>query len=204
IDWTKIPLTTFVSPFTFLGNGGQAKSKGLEATVAWIPVRGLTLSANASYNHAALSANAPFPSNGRRGDPLPYAPRLTLSLNSEYDFTFGNAWHGYVGATYQHIGERSTDFAFNYPVAGVLPLLPASPTIPAYNTFNLRAGVSRDQWSVGFYIKNLTNQRGIVLASTFQNFVPVAGQLNPVTGQVEDNATIITPRLFGITVSRNF
>ncbi|MGH8110720.1 MAG: TonB-dependent receptor, partial [Rhodanobacteraceae bacterium] len=42
IDWTKIPLTTFVSPFTFLGNGGQAKSKGLEATVAWIPVRGLT------------------------------------------------------------------------------------------------------------------------------------------------------------------
>ena len=56
------------------------------------------------------------------------------------------------------------------------------------------------------YILTLScpDQRGIVLASTFQNYVPVAGALNPVTGQMEDNATIITPRLFGISISRNF
>jgi hypothetical protein len=34
--------------------------------------------------------------------------------------------------------------------------------------------------------------------------VPIAGALNPVTGKMEDNVTIITPRLFGISVSRNF
>ena len=204
IDWTKIPLTTFENNFTFLTSGGQAKSKGLEATVSWIPAQGLKLSANASYNDATLTKDAPYPSNGKRGDPLPYAPRFTLGLSGDYDFALGGGWHGYVGASYQYVDERSTDFAFSYPVAGVLPPLPSSPTIPAYNTINLRAGVNRGQWSIDAYVKNLTNQRGIVQASTFQNYVPVAGEPNPVTGRIEDNATIITPRMFGISVSRNF
>ena len=204
IDWTKIPLTTFENNFTFLTSGGQAKSKGLEATVSWIPAQGLKLSANASYNDATLTKDAPYPSNGKRGDPLPYAPRFTLGLSGDYDFALGGGWHGYVGASYQYVDERSTDFAFSYPVAGVLPPLPSSPTVPAYNTINLRAGVNRGQWSIDAYVKNLTNQRGIVQASTFQNYVPVAGEPNPVTGRIEDNATIITPRMFGISVSRNF
>jgi outer membrane receptor protein involved in Fe transport len=204
IDWTKIPLTTFENNFTFLTSGGQAQSKGLEATVAWIAAPGLKLSANASYNDATLTRDAPYPSNGKRGDPLPYAPRFTLGLSGDYDFALGAGWHGYVGASYQYVDERSTDFAFSYPVAGILPPLPSSPTIPGYHTINLRAGVNRDQWSVSAYVKNLTNQHGIVQASTFQNYVPVAGALNPVTGRMEDNATIITPRTFGISVSRNF
>ncbi|WHZ18561.1 MAG: TonB-dependent receptor [Rhodanobacteraceae bacterium] len=204
IDWTKIPLVTFINPFTFLGNGGQAKSKGLEATVAVIPAQGLKLSLNAAYNDATLTKDAPFPSNGKRGDPLPYAPQFTLSLNGDYDFALTAGWHGYVGASYHYIGERSTDFAFNYPIAGVLPALPSSPTIPGYGTIDLRAGVNRDQWSIDAWVKNATNQRGIVLASTFANYVPIAGQVNPVTGKMEDNATIITPRMFGISVSRSF
>ena len=204
IDWTKIPLTTFINPFTFLGNGGQAKSKGLEATVAVIPAQGLKLSLDASYNDATLTRDAPFPSNGKRGDPLPYAPQFTLSLNGDYDFALGGGWHGYVGASYRYIGERATDFAFNYPIAGVLPPLPSSPTVPGYGTIDLRAGLDRDQWNIDAWVKNLTNQRGIVLGSTFANYMPIPGQLNPVTGKMEDNATIITPRMFGISVSRNF
>src|SRR5690348_1215805 len=204
IDWTKIPLTTFENNFTFLTSGGQAKSKGLEATISWIPAPGLRLSANAAYNDATLTKNAPYPSNGKRGDPLPYAPQFTLGLSGDYDFALGGGWHGYVGASYRYVGERSTDFAFSYPIAGLLPPLPSSPTIPGYHTINLRAGVNRGQWNIDAYVKNLTNQRGIVQASTFQNYVPVAGEPNPITGRMEDNATIITPRMFGISVSRNF
>jgi len=204
IDWTKIPLLTYIYPYTYLTSAGQAKSKGLEATVATIVAPGLKLSVNAAYNNADLTKDAPFPSNGKRGDPLPYAPKFTLSLNGDYDFALGGGWHGYVGASYQYIGERSTNYAFSFPIPGVMPPLPSSPTIPGYNTINLRAGLNRDQWDIDFYVKNVTNQRGIVEASTFANFVPVAGQLNPVTGKVEDNATIITPRLFGISISRTF
>lgn len=204
IDWTKIPLSTFENPYQFLTSAGQAKAKGLEANVAFIPVRGLKLSANAAYNDAYLTKDAPFPSNGQKGDPLPYAPKLSLGFNGDYDFAMGANWHGYVGAGYQHVGARSTDYAFSYPIPGVLPLLPSSPRIPSYNVVNLRAGASYDQWKFDFYVKNVNNNRGIVLASSFQNYVPVAGAVNPVTGQTEDNATIITPRTFGISVSRNF
>ena len=204
IDWTKIPLTTFENNFTFLTSGGQAQSKGIEATISWIPAPGLKLSTNASYNDATLTKDAPYPSNGKRGDPLPYAPRFTLGLNGDYDFALGGGWHGYVGASYQYVDERSTDFAFSYPIPGMLPPLPSSPTIPGYHTINLRAGMNRGPWNIDVYIKYLTNQRGIVQASTFQNYVPVAGELNPVTGRMEDNATIITPRTFGVSVSRNF
>ena len=204
IDWTKIPLLTFVDNFSFLTSAGQAKSKGVEASFAVVAAPGLKLSANVAYSDADLTKDAPFPSNGKRGDRLPYAPRFTLSLNGDYDFALGGGWNGFVGASYQYVDERSTDFAFNYPIAGVLPPLPSSPTIPAYHVMNLRGGLIHDQWTIDAYVKNVLNERGIVEASTFANFVPIAGQLNPVTGQVEDNATIITPRTFGISVSRNF
>ncbi|MGH8191052.1 MAG: TonB-dependent receptor [Rhodanobacteraceae bacterium] len=204
IDWTKIPLVTFENPYTFLTSAGQAKSKGLEASVAVLAAPGLKLSVNASYDDADLTKDAPPPSNGKRGDPLPYAPKFTLGINGDYDFAIGGGWHGYVGATYQYIDERSTDYAFNYPIAGTFPPLPASPTIPGYNTINLRAGVDRGEWNIDVYVKNLTNQRGIVEASTWQNYVAIAGAVNPITGKTEDDATIITPRLFGISVSRNF
>ena len=204
IDWTKIPLITFVNPFTFLGNGGQAQSKGVEATLAWVPARGLKLSVDAAYNDATLTRDAPYPSNGKRGDPLPYAPKFTLGLNGDYDFALGAGWNGYVGASYHFVDERSTDFAFNYPIPGTLPELPASPTIPGYGIINLRAGVGHGPWNISAYVKNLTNRRGIVLGSTFANYTAIAGQPNPVTGKMEDNATIITPRMFGISVSRDF
>lgn len=204
IDWTKIPLLTYEYPYTFLTSAGQAKSKGLEATIALIAAPGLKLSANAAYNDADLTKDAPFPSNGKRGDPLPYAPKFTLSLNGDYDFAIGGGWHGYVGASYQYIDERSTDYAFSYPIPGVLPPLPASPTIPGYSTINLRAGVNRGQWSIDGYIKNVTNQRGITEANSWTDYMPVAGRVNPVTGRFEDNVGIITPRLFGISVTWNF
>jgi iron complex outermembrane receptor protein len=204
INWTKIPLLTYANGFTFLESGGQAKSNGVEASIAFIPVRGLKLSANTAYNKATLTKDAPFPSNGKSGDPLPYAPKFTMSLNGDYDFALGAGWRGYVGATYQHIGRRSTDYAFSYPVAGGPPPLPSSPTVPGYNTLNLRAGVRYDVWNIDLYAKNVTNERGIVQASSFQNYVPVPGQVNPITGQTEDNATIITPRQIGISFSRTF
>ncbi|MGH8282815.1 MAG: TonB-dependent receptor [Gammaproteobacteria bacterium] len=59
IDWTSIPLTTFVSPYSFLSSGGQAKSKGLEATIGYIPVQGLKFSLNTSYIDPTLTTVPP-------------------------------------------------------------------------------------------------------------------------------------------------
>jgi iron complex outermembrane receptor protein len=207
IDWTKITLTTYANGYTFLVGGGQARSNGFEATIAYIPVRGLKLSLNAAYNKAELTKDAPFPNNGAKGDPLPFAPEFAGAFNGDYDFTLGGGWRGYVGASYQYVGARSTNFAFSFPLLAYYPPyapLPASPRLPGYGSVSLRAGVSQDQWNVDFYVKNLTNKRGLLTGSSWQNYVPVAGTLNPVTGNVEAGSSIIAPRTFGLSVSRNF
>lgn len=187
IDWTKIPLTTFVSPYTFLSAGGQAKSRGLELTVDFMPVRGLKFSLNTAYTDATLSADASPPSNGVNGDRLPYSPKWNVSLNGDYDFSLGGGWDGFVGASYVFVGARKSDFTFTGT---------ARTNVPAYHTVGLRAGVTHGPWEINGYVKNATNERGIVLDGT--------AQLNPITGRMEDNATIITPRLIGVSVSRNF
>ncbi|MGH8042420.1 MAG: TonB-dependent receptor [Rudaea sp.] len=187
IDWTKIPLVTFVSPFTFLGNGGQAKANGFEATIAVVPTSGVKLSANVSYNDATLTKDAPLPSNGRRGDPLPYAPKLTYNLNGDYDFALRSGWDAYVGASYSFVDTRTGDFTFDGT---------ASAKVPSYHTLNLRAGLQRDQWKLDFYVKNATNERGIILGGS--------AQLNPITTQMEDNVVIIPPRTIGVSISRDF
>ena len=187
IVWTKIPLVTFVSPFTFLGNGGQAKANGFEATIAVVPTSGLKLSANVSYNDAALTKDAPLPSNGRRGDPLPYAPKLTYNLNGDYDFALRSGWDAFVGASFSFVDTRTGDFTFDGT---------ASAKVPSYHTLNLRAGLLHDQWKLDFYVKNATNDRGIILGGS--------AQLNPITTQMEDNVVIIPPRTIGVSVSRDF
>jgi len=204
IDWKKIPLLTYASGFTFLESGGQAKSDGLEASITVQPVHGLKLNAHAAYNKAVLTKDAPFPSNGKSGDPLPYAPKFNYGLSGDYDFALGGQWLGYVGLSYSHMDSRSTNYAFSYPVPGVLPPLPASPTIPGYDTLDLRAGVNVGSWSIDVYAKNVTNERGIVSASSWENYVPVAAQTNPITGELEDNATMITPRTVGLSVTKSF
>ena len=187
IDWTKIPLITFVSPFTFLGNGGQAKANGFEATIAVVPTSGLKLSANVSYNDTELTKDAPLPSNGRRGDPLPYAPKLTYNLNGDYDFTLRSGWDAYVGASYSFVDKRTGNFTFDGT---------ASARVPSYHTLNLRTGLLHGQWKLDLYVKNATNERGIVLDG--------GSQVNPITTLTEDNVVIIQPRTIGVSVSREF
>ena len=188
IDWTKIPLTTSLNNFVFLTASGKAKSQGLEASIAFVPTHGLTLSANASFNDAVLTQNAPPPSNGVKGDRMPYAPRFTIGLNGDYDFAVGGGWNGYVGASYSYLGDRESDFTFN-----------GSPrySVPGYYTVNLRAGAIYGPWTIALYAKNLTDQRGIVQGGG-------NGALNPVTGKMEAGAYLVTPRTLGISVSRDF
>ena len=59
IDWKAVQVLTRSGLFLAEGNGGAAISKGLEATITYMPVRGITLSNNVAYTDAQLTANAP-------------------------------------------------------------------------------------------------------------------------------------------------
>jgi len=185
INWNQIQLTSTAGGFSFLGNGGKAKSQGLEASWKYTPVRGLVLSANASYTDAELTADTPPGLYGYNGDRLPWVPKWNGTVGVDYDFPLDGGWSGSAGASYNYVGERETDFL---PVPG--PRL----TAPGYHGIDLHAGSYYGAWTLQAYVKNLTNQRGIT-SLTSETIDP---QGSPFA------ASYVPPRTVGVTVTYDF
>ncbi|MFC5525160.1 TonB-dependent receptor [Rhodanobacter ginsengisoli] len=185
IDWSQIQLTSFAGGFSFLGNGGKAKSQGVEASWQYAAAPGLMLSANATWTDATLSADTPPGLYGYKGDRLPWVPKWNANLGVDYDFPMSGAWSGFVGASYSYIGSRKSDFS-------------TSPgprfDVPDYDGVDLRAGVNYGSWTFKAYVKNLTNQRGIT--SMGSETTDPRGNLFA--------ANYVTPRTVGLSASVSF
>ena len=82
----------------------------MEWTFGYLPVHGLTFNWNGAYTDAQLTSPAPAV-NGNSGDPLPYAPKWSTSIDGEYDWAVFANYKGFVGATWSDVDTRSTDFA---------------------------------------------------------------------------------------------
>ncbi len=185
IDWSQIQLTSFAGGFSFLGNGGKARSQGVEASWQFAPARGLVLSANATWTDAQLSADTPPGLYGYKGDRLPWVPKWNVSLGMDYDFPLAAGWSGFVGGSYRFVGSRQTDFA---SVPG--PRF----DVPSYNGVDLRAGVNYADWTFKAYVKNLANNRGI--SSMGSETIDPHG--SPF------GAVYVMPRTVGISASVSF
>jgi outer membrane receptor protein involved in Fe transport len=185
IDWSHIQLTSTSGGFSFLGNGGKARSQGVEASWKFTPTRGLVVSANASYTDAALTADTPPGLYGYDGDRLPWVPKWNATVGVDYDFPLGSGWSGTLGGTYNYVGSRRTDFL---PVPG--PRL----TAPSYHGIDLHAAAYYGDWTLQAYAKNLTNQRGIT-SLTSETIDP---QGSPFA------ASYVPPRTVGINVIYDF
>jgi iron complex outermembrane recepter protein len=184
VNWTDIQLLEVVNNFGVNGNGGTAKSQGLEWTVGLIPVHGLTFTWTGAYTDAYLTAPAPGV-NGQEGDPLPYAPKWSSSLNGEYDWAAFANYKAFVGALWSYVGSRSTDF-------GSSPSAIAQVELPSYNTIEARLGLDNNRYRVMLYGKNLGNSKGITSYSSSG-----APGLNGEVG-------VIQPRTIGVTLSAKF
>ncbi|GAB2558764.1 TonB-dependent receptor [Rhodanobacter koreensis] len=185
INWSQIQLTSYADGFGFLGNGGKATSQGLEANWQYAPVRGLLLSANASWTDAKLAADTPPGLYGYKGDRLPFVPTWNVNLGADYDFPLADGWSGFVGGSYRFIGARKDDFA-------VVPG-PRS-TVPSYDEVDLRAGVNYANWTFKAYVKNVTNGRGITSVSP-ETTDPLGSPFA---------ATYVMPRTVGVSATVNF
>ncbi|MET0256784.1 MAG: TonB-dependent receptor [Luteibacter sp.] len=185
IDWSHIQLASTSGGFSFLGNGGKAKSQGVEASWKFTPARGLVLSANTSYTKAQLTADTPEGLFGFDGDRLPWVPKWNATVGFDYDFPLAGAWSGSAGATYNYVGSRKTDFL---PVPG--PRL----TAPSYHGVDVHAGAYFGPWTLQAYVKNLTNERGIT-SLTSETIDP---QGSPFA------ASYVPPRTVGVNVTYDF
>ncbi|WP_447763581.1 TonB-dependent receptor [Sphingopyxis panaciterrae] len=175
IDWTNIQTLIPVGQFVVDGNAGTARSKGFEFIATYVPVRGLTLSANAAYTDSRFTEDnaATGVSNGDR---LYFVPKWRALASADYAFSLGNDLEATIG------GEVS--YTSNVLDLTRFPL-------PSYTLVGLHAGLKKGDLSMNFYVKNLTDRRAWTGSFGY----------DPTFFY---QPSIIQPRTIGVTFSQKF
>jgi outer membrane receptor protein involved in Fe transport len=196
IDWNKLQTDVSVpvvlggisSTTDYITNVGDAKSEGVELEVQAHPIRGMTITAQGSYDNAAITQGLPYASTAYapRGTKLPFAMPVSGGFTIDQDVPLGESWTGsvgasftYVGARYEYLSSSSTD-----------PRLRA----PSYSTFDLRASARHNGWLASLYMRNVTNSRGIIT-------INYGGEYGN-TGNYDD--AVVQPRTIGLSLSKTF
>jgi outer membrane receptor protein involved in Fe transport len=156
IDWKDIQLKVVNPQFAgYQGNGGRAKSEGVELALATRPVAGFTLSGWASYDDAEISDPPPNAQVYLRpGIRLPYGARFSSYLSLDKEFSLGGNTSGYVGGQVNFVGERLGTFVGSASAV--------RQEYPAYTRTDLRAGVRHGSWTANLYVNNVSDVRGLV------------------------------------------
>ena len=154
INWTDIQLLQSFGGFNAFGNGGTARSQGIEVVATYRPVRDLTLGINGALTDAKLTSAAPAV-GGANGDRLPYVPKFSGAATIDYDFPVVSGVTGFGGLSVRYTGDRNTD----YSGLGCASCSPPF-TMHQYAALDLRVGARSGNWSAEFFAKNVTNKRG--------------------------------------------
>ncbi|MGC5799514.1 TonB-dependent receptor [Sphingomonas sp. NFX23] len=194
IDWHKIQLqnTDSVSQLTFLTNGGEARSRGVEFTTRVTPGAGFSLDMNATYTDAVLTEDLSVQAgvtglSGSKGDRIPFVPRWTFNVSPQKTFDLSSRLAAFVGASLTFNDDRASAFK----TAAASATRPRF-TLPSYVLIDLRAGATFDRvWELSVYARNVFNEFGVVSA-TNRN------------GTAAPNVIFTQPRTIGLTVARNF
>lgn len=185
IKWKDIQLLSNGAGFNHLVNGGSAKSQGLEANATFRPVDGLNFDASFAYIDSVLTEDVPD-IGGLDGDRLPNIPRLSGSLRATYSFNVIDDWEGTVGAGLRLVGRRYSN----------VNNASDSRQLAGYEAVDLNASVGNDQYTVRFYVKNLTDKKA------YLTFNPLVNQASGDITQIE--GSVIQPRTIGVSFDANF
>jgi outer membrane receptor protein involved in Fe transport len=178
IDWKDIQVQT-VTPagFSYITNGPPAKNRGIEWDLSYLPVRGLTILFNGAYTDAKLEGiAAPNGINAlgnTDGERLANVPKWQANLMADYRFRVTERMNTRAGAAYHYVDDRTISYSQN---AG-LPNF----TMPAYDTVDLRVGLESDKWTLTLSALNVTDERGLLLATTYPNGQTFATVTRPRT-----------------------
>ena len=205
LKWKDIQLITLIDSVGVNINGGTAASNGIEGQLTLRPVQGLQLGVNGAWIDAHLTSDTPPLAGGLDGDTLPYVPKVSFSLNTDYEWKISNSATAFVGGTIAYTGKQRDNFQVG-EIVGVNPdgsfIFEITPQrrISDYATIDLRAGVDFESFTLEAYVKNLTNTEGV-------------GSLAGLTDQVLGTnllpgdairAALTRPRTIGLSVTAGF
>ncbi len=192
IDWTKIQLQgTASNNFTFITNGGEARSRGVEVQASLTPWRGMAVDGNMTVTDAEITQALPSPNpsslSALSGARLPFSTRFSANLSAQQSFPVKAGVLATIGVSFTHVGNRAGPFNTVAGNAGHPRIL-----IPAYQTVGINAGATfYDAWSITAYVRNLFDARGVAAADSRSGTnVPTALFIQPVT--------------MGLTLARKF
>jgi outer membrane receptor protein involved in Fe transport len=192
IDWKGIQLLTVVNNFGINANGADAKSDGVEFNATARLENGLTLSANGAYTHARLAGDTSDLVGGKKGDQLPFTPKLSFGLNGDYGWAIGDK-QAYIGASLRVMGKQSGSFDADYRLAHG-----EQRKLSSYEVVDLRAGISFGAVELEAYVKNATDSDGkLSTSSVTANGLPIYPGGAIATG-------VIRPRTIGLSLTAGF
>jgi iron complex outermembrane recepter protein len=188
IEWKNIQLQAATAGgYSYIQNGGAARSRGLEISTSLTPLDGLSINANFAYAEAVLTEdvnNSSLVAN--KGERLPYSSKTSGSLSVDQKFNIVDDINGSVGMTFNYYGSRYAVFP---KTSGGDRFF-----VPAYGTVDLRAGVDKGDWAFSVYSRNVFDQVGFMYASS----------RDVITRTGSYNAGLISPRTVGVSLSRRF
>jgi iron complex outermembrane receptor protein len=182
IDWSDMQYTQLDAGgfFTFVGNASKASSRGVEFTGEYHWDNGFWGQLNADWTDAHLDAAVPLTigfigGTADAGTVLPAVPPYKFAVTAGYDTSiFGDytleltGVVSFVGAQQTKLEEGAIfeDPVFhNHYVIGT--------RLSPYSSGNLRATISKDNYSVALYVNNFWNDRSPIADD---NFITITGQ----------------------------
>ncbi len=190
IDWNNIQLgalNKYSEGFTL--NGDRARSQGAQLSSQYLLGHGFSAQISLTYTDAAMRGAGPPSSGAAAGAPLPYANKWSGSFSLEKRFPITPRWQGSAQVIYDYFGDRYGPFNSVTPPAAQQPQV----FIPGYSTVDFLAGISDGRYTVNLFLRNLTDERGITSL-----------QAEGGGGNGNLQATIITPRTIGLSLTANF
>lgn len=148
---------------TIIANGGNARIRGIENTVEWVPVRNLFVSTNFSFTDPVLTSNyygcipgtppcTPLPPvQVPSGTNLPVAPKFKGNVVIRYTLPMIGDWKPYAQLAGMYQSETAS--------ALLLTQNAVYGNLPAYALFNLKIGANAGNgMHVSLFISNLMNR----------------------------------------------
>ncbi|NIB44915.1 TonB-dependent receptor [Pseudomaricurvus alkylphenolicus] len=170
----SVPHPTFGS-VNFVDNVGEADGLGLDLSLLYRGVPGLTLQLSANFNSTEYGEDLPS-ANIQDGDTVSQVPESTYTASAAYQWSLGNSGlDGYFYMAYQYADSRP-DYTLGF----------APTESDDMGLLNVRIGVEAETWSVFLTGENLLDEDGEVsnIASNAPFGLP-ANRTRPRTVGVE-------------------
>ena len=192
-DWNNIQISALdeASETSYLANGGDAKTEGVDADGSFVVIPGLTLSGTFEYVYAAFTDVVPAVSvalGAGKGSPLPQTPRFSGSAQANWIHPLVADWNYGVGGAMRL--ESSRISATNYFSPVTQPQSGLYYREPAFGSLDLNASVSNPRYTVRLYAKNISDTH------SYNAFATVNGP------QIE--GIVLQPRTIGVSVDAKF